>query len=73
MVITLSPTSETSGEVRGYFQSHDEPVKQAVVTNYKHYYVLNALREKIIEELGENWKQVKAVYKEDAVEYYFEY
>lgn len=72
LVITMSPTSETSGEVTGFLQSHDEPVKQAVLTNYKHYYVLNALREKMIEELGENWKQVKAIYKQDAVKFYFE-
>ena len=72
LVITMSPTSETSGEVRGYFQSHDEPVEQAVLTDYHHYYVLNALREKMIQQLGENWKQVKAVYKQDGVEFYFE-
>jgi hypothetical protein len=73
LVVTMSPTSSTSGEVQAYLQSHDEPVKQAVLTNYQHYYVLNALREKMMEQLGENWKQVKAVYKQDAVEYYFEY
>lgn len=73
LVITMSPTSETSGEVAGYLQSHDEPVKLAVMTNYQHYYVLNALRERMIEELGENWKRVKAVYKQERVEFYFEY
>ena len=73
LVITMCPTSPTSGEVQAYLQSHDEPVKQAVLTNYKHYYVLNALREKMIEQLGENWKHVKAIYKQDAVEFYFEY
>lgn len=73
LVITMSPTSETSGEVTGYLQSRDEPVKQPVLTNYKHYYVLNALHEKMIEQLGENWKQVKAIYKPDAVEFHFEY
>ena len=73
LVITMCPTSTTSGEVTGYLQSHDEPVKQAVLTNYQHYYVLNALRERMIEQLGENWKQVKAVYQPDAVEFYFDY
>jgi hypothetical protein len=72
LVITMSPTSETSGEVQGYLQSHDEPVKQAVMTDYQHYYVLSALREKMIEQLGESWKQVKAIYKQGAVEFYFE-
>lgn len=73
LIITMSPTSHTSGEVQGYLQSHDEPVKQAVDTNYKHYYVLNALREKMIEQLGEDWKQVKAIYKSDVLEFYFDY
>lgn len=72
LVVTMLPTSETSGEVTGYLQSHDEPVKQAVLTNYQHYYVLNALREKMIEQLGENWRQVKVIYKPDVVEFYFE-
>lgn len=73
LVITMSPTSEMSGEITGYLQSHDEPVKQAVLTNYQHYYVLNALRERMIEQLGESWKQVKAIYQPDSVEFYFEY
>jgi hypothetical protein len=72
LVVTMSPTSETSGEVTGYLQSHDEPVKQAVLTNYQYYYVLNALREKMIEQLGEGWKRVKTVYKPGVVEFYFE-
>jgi hypothetical protein len=72
LVITMSPTSEISGEVIGYLQSHDEPVKRAVLTDYQHYYVLNALRERMIEQLGEDWKQVKAIYKQGAVEFYFE-
>jgi hypothetical protein len=72
LIITMSPTSEISGEVTGYLQSHDEPVKKAVLTNYQHYYVLTALREKMIEQLGENWRQVKVIYKPDVVEYYFE-
>jgi hypothetical protein len=71
-VITMSPTSPISGEVIGYLQSHDEPMKRAVLTDYQHYYVLNALREKMSEQLGENWKQVKAIYKHGAVEFYFE-
>ena len=71
LVITMSPTSEISGEVTGYLQSHNEPVKQAVLTNYQHYFVLSALREKMIEQDGENWGQIKAVYKPDVVEFYF--
>lgn len=72
LIVIMSPTSETSGEVTGYLKSRDGLVKQAVLTNYQHYYVLNALREKMIEQLGESWRQVKAVYKLGLVEYYFE-
>jgi hypothetical protein len=72
LVIAMSPTSETSGEVTGYLKSRSGLVKRAVLTNYQHYYVLNALREKMIEQLGESWRQVKAIYKPDVVEYYFE-
>jgi hypothetical protein len=35
--------------------------------------VLNALREKMIEQLGESWSQVRAVYRAGALEFYFEY
>jgi hypothetical protein len=73
LVITMSPTSELSGEVTGYLQSHDEPVKQAVLTNYQHYYVLNALRERMAEAAGDDWKKVKAVYHSGSLEFYFEY
>lgn len=73
LVVLMSPTSDISGEVTGYLQSHDEPVKQAVLTNYQHYYVLDALRGRMLEESGENWKQVKAIYKSEGVEFYFEY
>lgn len=72
LIITMSPTSEISGEVAGYLQSRDEPVKKPVLTNYQHYYVLNALREKMIEQMGKNWRQVKVIYKPDVLEYFFE-
>jgi len=73
LVITMSPTSELSGEVTGYLQSHDEPVKRAILTNYQHYYILNALREKMAESVGNYWKKVKTIYLSDALEFYFEY
>lgn len=73
LVITMSPTSEISGEVSGYLQSHDEPVKQPILTNYQHYYVLNALRERMTEQLGQSWRQVKTTYKQGEAEFYFEY
>lgn len=73
LVILMFPTSDISGEVTGYLQSQDEPVKQPVLTDYQHYYVLNALREKMIEQLGKKWKQVKAIYHQDTLDFYFEY
>jgi hypothetical protein len=73
VVVTMTPTSPTSGEVRGYVLRTDAPTNSNVLVNYRHYYVLNALRDKMIEILGERWSQVKAVYRESALEFYFEY
>ena len=73
LIVTMSPTSPTSGEVRAYFAKPDASVKNSVQVNYRHYYVLNALRDKMIELLGESWSQVKAVYHDGGLEFYFEY
>ena len=73
VVVTMSPTSPTSGEVRGSVLRTDLPTNSNVLVNYRHYYVLNALRDKMIEILGQSWSQVKAVYRERALEFYFEY
>ena len=73
LVVTMSPTSPTSGEVRATLEKPDFPQKSTIVVNYRHYYVLNALREKMIELMGESWKQVRAVYHAGDVEFYFEY
>jgi hypothetical protein len=73
VVVSMAPTSETSGEVSGLLVMPDAPVQSPVQVNYQHYYVLNALRERMGEMLGERWKQVRATYHEGNVEFYFEY
>jgi hypothetical protein len=73
LVVTMSPTSPTSGEVRAILEKSDVSQKSTIVVNYRHYYVLNALREKMIELLGESWKQVRAIYHSATLDFYFEY
>ena len=73
LTLTMSPTSPASGEVKGIFAMSNAPVQGSIVVNYRHYYVLNALREKMIEATGDAWKQVRAVYHPDELEFYFEY
>ena len=73
LIVTMSPTSLTSGEVRAYLTKSDAPAKNNVQVNYRHYYVLNALRDKMIDQLGENWSEVRAVFHAGDLEFYFEY
>ena len=73
LIVTMSPSSPTSGEVRGYLQKPNSDVKSSVLVNYQHYYVLNALREKMIQDVGDSWSKVKAVYSSGDLEFYFEY
>jgi len=73
LIVTMSPNSPTSGEVRGYLLKPNASEKTNIQLHYRHYYVLNALREKMIEVLGERWSQVKAVYHWGGLEFYFEY
>jgi len=73
LVVVMSPTSLASGEVRAYLEKPDTPVQSSILVNYRHYYLLNALRDQMIEILGENWTRVKAVYHAGDLEFYFEY
>ncbi len=73
LIVTMAPTSRTSGEVQGVLAMIDAPVQSHIIVNYRHYYVLNALREKMIESTGDAWKQVRAVYHPNELEFYFEY
>ena len=68
----MAPTSPTSGEVQAVL-AMGAPVQSYLLVNYRYYYMLNALREKMIEVTGDAWKQVRAVYRPDELEFYFEY
>ena len=73
LVVTLSPTSSTSGEIKGYVGKEDSDMKRSVPVNYQHYYLLTALREKLKELTGDGWKSVKAISRSGELEFYFEY
>ena len=73
LVVTMSPSSATSGEVRGFLQNPDSDVMSGVLLDYRHYYMLNALREKMTELVGDSWSKVEAVYGPGGMEFYFEY
>ena len=73
LVVTMSPGSALSGEVRGYTGKRGSSERNSVPVNYQHYYLLNALREKMVESTGEGWSKVRAVYRSGDLEFYFEY
>lgn len=73
LVVTMSPSSPTSGELQAVVEKQNSGMTNSVQVNYRHYYLLNALREKMIEQLGEDWRKVMAVYREENVEFYFDY
>jgi hypothetical protein len=72
LIVIMSPSSPTSGELRGYTESPDSDVKSSVLVNYRHYYLLTALREKMMEASGKGWSKVKAAYRSGNLEFYFE-
>ena len=57
LIVTMTPTSPTSGALHGVLEKHNSDIQNSVAVNYRHYYVLNALREKMIEQRGENWSR----------------
>jgi hypothetical protein len=73
LIVTMTPTLPASGELRGHLEKTDAPVRSSVLINYQHYYVLNALRDKMIDLVGEGWSKVKAVYHLGDLDFYFEY
>lgn len=73
LIVTISPTSSTSGEVKACLEKKDSEIKTSILVNYRHYYILNALRERMIELVGDGWSKVKAVYSSEDLEFYFEY
>jgi hypothetical protein len=72
LIVTMAPTSPTSGEIRGYTEKHDSGEKSTVLVNYQHYYLLSALREKMMDSSGKSWSMVRAVYRSGELEFYFE-
>ena len=73
LIVTMSLTSPASGEVRGYIQKSNSDAKSSVLVNYQHYYTLNALRGKMIQDAGDSWSKVRAVYRSNDLEFYFEH
>jgi hypothetical protein len=73
LVVTMTPRSPVSGEVKAYLEEPKKNQKSSILVDYQHYYLLNALRDKMIETVGDGWRQVKAVYWQDTLEFYFEY
>ncbi len=71
LFVTMSPSSDTSGELRGYVESSEG--KSSLQLDYRHYYMLNALREKMKAVLGEEWREVRAVFVSRRLEFYFDY
>ena len=72
LIVTMSPSSKTSGELRGYVE-RPEGGKSSLQLDYQHYYVLNALREKMKEMLGEEWREIRAAFVSRRLEFYFDY
>ena len=73
LTVTMTPSSSLSGEVKACLDDRNKNQKSSVQVNYQHYYLLNALRDKMIEIVGDAWSQVRAVYWQDTLEFYFEY
>ena len=72
LVVIMSPSSPLSGEIRGYTEKRGSDEKSTVIVNYQHYYLLNALREKMIDSTGDGWSKVRAVYRSGDLDFYFE-
>jgi hypothetical protein len=74
LIVSLVPTSPTSGEVRAYWEVSDILAKRrlSVPVDYRIYYVLNALREQVMAAFGTNCKKVEATYNAGDLDFYFE-
>ena len=73
LIVTMSPTSATSGEVRAVLERANLQGKSCIQVDYRHYYILIAIREKMSEILSIEWSKVKAIYRQDQLDFYFEY
>jgi len=73
LTISMSPSSQASGEVKGILLTHDSSTKTSILVNYRYYCVLNAIRTKMVELLGDTCIEIKAVYLPESLEFYCEY
>ena len=73
LIITMSTSSHISGVVKGHIEDSNSKIMNGFQVNYRHYYVLNAIRDKMVELVGDSWHTVRAVYCSGGLEFYFEY
>lgn len=74
LVVTMTPTSPVSGELSGRLERPDGSVQTPVQVRFRHYCVLRALRERMVETLGAGWTSVQARYHPaSGLELYFDY
>lgn len=74
LVVNMIPTSSSTGEISCYLE---RPTGRSnIQLNYRHYYMLKALREKMSSSMGESWVQVQVIYQPGMfsnLEFYFDY
>lgn len=74
LIVTMIPTSQNTGETSCYLE---RPTGRSnVQLNYRHYYMLKALREKMNTIVGESWVRVQVIYHPGMfsnLEFYFDY
>ena len=73
VIVTMSINSHTSGETKGHIENPNLSLLNSLPVNYKHYYILNAIRGKMVELVGDGWHTVRTVYQPYKLELYFEY
>jgi hypothetical protein len=71
--IAMAPTSPISGELRGVLEKHGPDAKSNIQVNYQHYYILNAIREKMGKQMGKSLSKITAAYRGDDLEFSFDY
>jgi hypothetical protein len=73
LIVEMTPHSDISGETTGYLQQPTTGKRYSIELNYQHYYVLNAIRAKMIELEGDRGSKIKAVYHAGNVEFHSDY
>jgi hypothetical protein len=70
--IAMSTTSPTSGELCCVLEKHGPEASSNIQINYLHYYILNAIREKMQEQTGKSVSRITAAYRGDDLEFSFD-